>query len=474
MDIGFEELWSCSFIEKIFVYIKKQYLFKKLLKHELMRIRPDITVSLLRREINFITSIRDGSKKIGELHINRAHYRNFEGKDANALKNIFSKFWMNSLLSKLRRLDRLVVLTEKDRETWVELNNVIAIPNPLSISPVEKSDLSKKRVIAVGRYCHEKGYDHLLQAWAIVQDKCPEWQLAVYGDGDCTVYEGMRGELHIDSDRCLLNGRTSDVISEFVNSSIAVCSSRFEGFGMAASDDHHDYVYLMDSYIKTLNPNYQYTRISGGTWEQCETMQDKNNWINNTLSSYLSSDLDLVTIQLGDNVNNDNRRAIFEQSSLELMQYIREHAPNARVVWMGSWYAQQLMNIVAINAKKTGCLFVDFRDVASIPTNKSYIGAVYKYNTSATRTFTMSGSYTDDANNHTLTFRVSGATVDSTIPYTSYTVDGNNISITSQYSIVTNSGVASHPGDMGFVGIANKVLYALGISDTEETYPYSI
>ena len=236
LNIGFEELWTCSFIKKIFVYLKKQYLFKKLLKQELMRIRPDITVSLLRREINFITSIKDGSKKKGELHINRAHYRNFEGKDANALKNLFSKFWMNSLLSKLQRLDRLVVLTEKDREAWVELNNVIAIPNPLSLSPVKKSDLSKKRVIAIGRYCHEKGYDNLLQAWAIVQDKCPEWQLAIYADGDRTLYEEMRDELHIDSDRCFLNGRTSDVISEFVNSSIAVCSSRFEGFGMVIAE----------------------------------------------------------------------------------------------------------------------------------------------------------------------------------------------------------------------------------------------
>ena len=236
LDIGFEELWTCSFINKVFVYIKKQYLFKKLLKQELMRIRPDITVSMLRREINFITSIKDGSKKIGELHINRAHYRNFDGRDANALKNLFSKFWMNSLLSKLRKLDRLVVLTEKDREAWVELNNVIAIPNPLSISPVEKSDLSKKRVIAIGRYCHEKGYDNLLQAWAIVQNKCPEWQLAIYADGDRTLYEEMRDELHIDSDRCFLNGRTSDVISEFVNSSIAICSSRFEGFGMVIAE----------------------------------------------------------------------------------------------------------------------------------------------------------------------------------------------------------------------------------------------
>lgn len=233
LNIGFEELWNCSFVKKIFVYLKKQRLFKKLLKQELMRIRPDITISLLRREINFLTSIKDGSKKIGELHINRAHYRNFEGKDASLFKNLFSRYWMNSLVSKLRRLDRLVVLTKNDCDAWGELDNVVTIPNPLSFSSVEKSMQSKKRVIVIGRYCHEKGFDHLLQAWAIVQNECPEWQLVIFGDGDRVVYERIKDELQIETERCLLNGRTTDVMLEYINSSIAVCSSRFEGFGMS-------------------------------------------------------------------------------------------------------------------------------------------------------------------------------------------------------------------------------------------------
>ena len=77
LDINFEELWTCSFLKKIFVYLKKQRIYKRRLTEELMRIRPDITVSMLRREINFINEIKDGSKKVGELHVNRANYRNF-------------------------------------------------------------------------------------------------------------------------------------------------------------------------------------------------------------------------------------------------------------------------------------------------------------------------------------------------------------------------------------------------------------
>ena len=111
LDINFEELWTCSFLKKIFVYLKKQRLYKKRAREELLRLCPDITVSLLRREINFINDIKDGSRKIGELHVNRANYRNFEQGDANFIKNLFAKFWMRSLVGKLKRLDRFVVLT---------------------------------------------------------------------------------------------------------------------------------------------------------------------------------------------------------------------------------------------------------------------------------------------------------------------------------------------------------------------------
>ena len=234
LDIGFEELWTCSFLKKIFFYLKKQHLYKKLLNRELMRIRPDITVSMLRREINFINDIQDGSKKIGEIHINRANFRNFEGN--NAMKNLFSKFWMNSLLSKLQRLDRFVVLTEKDKEAWVELKNVCVIPNPLSFTSTRRSTLSEKRIIAVGRYCHEKGYDLLLKAWGIVQNRTTDWRLEIFGEGDRTQYEEMVDTLNLDRHRCILNGRSSKIQDEFLNSSLSVCSSKFEGFGLVITE----------------------------------------------------------------------------------------------------------------------------------------------------------------------------------------------------------------------------------------------
>ena len=232
LDINFEELWTCSFVKKIFVYLKKQRLYKKRVREELMHIRPDITISLLRREINFINDIKDGSRKIGELHVNRANYRNFEQCDANFIKNLFAKFWMRSLVGKLKRLDRFVVLTEEDKLAWPELMNVCVIPDPLSFKATLQSPLTAKRVIAVGRYVYQKGFDLLLQAWAKVEKECPDWQLAIYGDGDRAPYQQQMKVLGIDSSRCHLNGPTSNIQQEYANSSLFVFSSRFEGFGM--------------------------------------------------------------------------------------------------------------------------------------------------------------------------------------------------------------------------------------------------
>lgn len=232
LDINFEELWTCSFVKKAFVYLKKQRIFKKKLTNELMRIRPDITISLLRREINFINEIKDGSKKIGELHVNRANYRNFEAGDSNAIKNMFAKYWMRNLVSHLKRLDRFVVLTEEDKASWTELDNVEVIPDPLAFEIDKVSPLTNKRVIAVGRYVYQKGFDLLLQAWAKVEKQHPEWELAIYGMGDRTPYEQIIEKMHIDRNRCHLNGPTDDIKQEYLNSSLFVFSSRFEGFGM--------------------------------------------------------------------------------------------------------------------------------------------------------------------------------------------------------------------------------------------------
>ena len=231
-ELGFEDLWKAPFLRKVFLYLSKQRKYKKRLSAELMRIRPDITISMLRREINFLTSLKDGSKKVGELHVNRANYRNFEANDSNVLKRLFAKFWMKSLVVQLKKLDQLVVLTEKSRSAWPELTNVSVIPDPIPLSLPIPHGTNTKRVITIGRYAYQKGYDLLLQAWAEVEKHYTDWILEIYGMGDQTSYRQMMMNLGIDTNRCLLNGPVDDVRQVYKDSSIFVLSSRFEGFGL--------------------------------------------------------------------------------------------------------------------------------------------------------------------------------------------------------------------------------------------------
>lgn len=232
-ELGFEELWRASFIKKIFLYLTKQQQYKRLLKAELIHIRPDFTISMLRREINFLTEISDGSKKIGELHVNRANYRNFEANDSNGFKRLFARCWMRSLVRKLKCLDQLVVLTDKSKASWPELSNVTVIPDPIPMPmPLSVSCLHAKRVVTIGRYAYQKGYDLLLQAWAEVEKQYLDWTLDIYGMGDQTGYCQLMTDMGVDVYRCHLNGPVEDVTKVYQNSSIFVLSSRFEGFGL--------------------------------------------------------------------------------------------------------------------------------------------------------------------------------------------------------------------------------------------------
>lgn len=232
LDVNFEVLWNCSFAKKIFIYFKKQSIYKKRLTKELIRIKPDITVSTLRREINFLTNVPDGSKKVGELHVNRYNYRDFDSIGNNFIKKFISKIWMNHLIQKICELDRFVVLSEEDKNNWCGISNVSVIPDPLSLQKRAKSNLLSKRIIAVGRYTYQKGFDLLLQAWSRIEKNNPDWSLVIYGEGDRSGYYSLLSELGITPERCQLNECTKDIQKEYLNSSIFVFSSRYEGFGL--------------------------------------------------------------------------------------------------------------------------------------------------------------------------------------------------------------------------------------------------
>lgn len=232
LDINYDYLYGLSLGKRIVGYVKKQKLFKQRLDKCLNEIKPDITVSLLRRDINFISKMTDGSIKVGEIHFNKSNYRDFSNNRLPiCLQNFVKRYWMGQLVRKLNRLSRFVVLSHEDAKEWTELKNVVVIENPLSFYPDKQSDCKSKKVIAVGRYMPQKGFDLLLKAWRIVTDRHPDWKLSIYGDGRREELQSIIDSLHLNSN-CSLEHSVSNIVDKYCESSIFVLSSRFEGFGM--------------------------------------------------------------------------------------------------------------------------------------------------------------------------------------------------------------------------------------------------
>ncbi|WP_073344964.1 glycosyltransferase family 4 protein [Bacteroides congonensis] len=232
LDIDYDQLNGMPLYKRLPKYIVKQGLFKRKLNECLHQIKPDITISLLRRDINFINSMTDGSVKLGEIHFNKSNYRDFSNSRLPAfIRAIARRYWRAQLYRQLRQLERFIVLSHEDAREWTELSNVEVIHNPLPFFPDKVSDGNSKQVIAVGRYVPQKGFDRLIPAWQIVARKHPDWVLRIYGDG-------MREQLQqqIDSlgitDSCILEPTVPDIVNKYCESSIFALSSRFEGFGM--------------------------------------------------------------------------------------------------------------------------------------------------------------------------------------------------------------------------------------------------
>lgn len=228
--VNFDDLDTMPLYRKIFYYFIKQWKYKRLLTHYMMELRPDITVSIARREINFINKIKDGSRKIAEIHFSRTYYRQFNNKCFPAFVNKWiSKKWVGELIDNLKLLDRFVVLTEEDSHNWSELSNVVVIPNFVSSMPHQKSVCKNKRVVAAGRYSYQKGFDLLIRAWKSVNKVHPDWSLDIYGAGNHDAYQKMANDEGLSSSLCC-HPAVSNIYEIYAQSSIFVLSSRYEGF----------------------------------------------------------------------------------------------------------------------------------------------------------------------------------------------------------------------------------------------------
>ncbi|MCO7355476.1 glycosyltransferase family 4 protein [Riemerella anatipestifer] len=192
----------------------------------------DIAISMyFGAEHKFLPLIKDGSKKVMEYHF---HFdiTPFSKilKSGWSLQNLKAKILTKLFQRTLNKFDKIVVLTEEDEKVWSHyFDKVTNIPNPITIEPIT-ADTNAEKVLAVGRHTSQKGFDYLVEAWAIVAKKFPNWQLDIYGHGE-QEEERKQQIKNLGLEKSInLYPPSKEINKVFSEHSIFVLSSRFEGF----------------------------------------------------------------------------------------------------------------------------------------------------------------------------------------------------------------------------------------------------
>ena len=132
----------------------------------------------------------------------------------------------------LQKLDEVVVLYQQDAEMYQKGFGFrpSAIYNPLTLKPGAQSDGQQKKFLAVGRFSPKhKGFDLLIQAFAMFAKKNQDWQLDIVGDGpEKDFLQHMISEEGLDG-RVILHPFTKEIQMYYSSASVYVLSSRWEG-----------------------------------------------------------------------------------------------------------------------------------------------------------------------------------------------------------------------------------------------------
>lgn len=126
---------------------------------------------------------------------------------------------------------KIITLTKEDRENYINEygvpeDKVDCIYNWIDATVVnEVYDPSIKRILTVGRFTFQKGYDLLAIIASKIYHKYPDWVWDIYGDGSLEIKEKLK-----DIPNIRLKGIVKGTENIFPGHSIYVMTSYFEGF----------------------------------------------------------------------------------------------------------------------------------------------------------------------------------------------------------------------------------------------------
>lgn len=201
-------------------------LFAKKLREHIDLIQPDIVVCVRPELLGVVNHIITDIPIIYESHTLRFS----QHLTAAGFYAQLKEKWYN--LS-VRHVKMVIALTEGDAKDWSSLNcHVKVIPNIVHLNVGDHyCNYHSKSVIYVGRFDRQKDMYSLLLIWKIIHEKCPDWQLHIYG-GYGDEQEKLMAEINQMDANIYAHEPTSVIFDKYLDSSILLSTSLYEPFGL--------------------------------------------------------------------------------------------------------------------------------------------------------------------------------------------------------------------------------------------------
>ena len=169
-------------------------------------------------------------KTIGWQHNSYSAYTNRKG----------FMFWNKEELLKkyIPNLHNLVVLNAYDEEAYITNLGIkpLCINNALTLKSDIKADASKKQFFMAGRFTKQKGIFLLIEAFRLFCQHNQEWTLVIAGTGKLRKKIIEKIWEYKIQDRVHLVGFTKNMQKYYLDSSIYLMTSRYEGWGLVVTE----------------------------------------------------------------------------------------------------------------------------------------------------------------------------------------------------------------------------------------------
>lgn len=170
---------------------------------------------------------------------------------------------------------------------------------------------------------------------------------------------------------------------DFFNDVFVLGNSLTLGFGthgMASSNVNTDYYYLVHQAFLESNSNLSMRRQVGTTWEGGDS-ESRAKFLRDVVANQVTGEEDLILIQLGDNVDTDQKKATLKKDAKFLIEWFRKKCPEASIAWIYGWY-QVPSNMPIITEAIEECEYCTLVDISDIRfanggINQSTIGSTY-------------------------------------------------------------------------------------------------